>query len=181
MFAFSNTPLTVLEEKGATLMFIQLTQVFNNIGPGGNIVAIIFFVLVFFAALTSSISLIEAIVAVLCDSGKIKRVTACLIVFGIVLVLGSLSALGFGVLSDVNFFGLNFLDAFDYLANNILMPIIAIITCVIAGYFINKEMLPKEIGIENNKFAKTYFNIVVRYVAPICILAILISGLFLTI
>ncbi len=178
IFSFSSQPEEVLQSQGASLMFIQLAEIFNSI-PGGRIIGIIFFVLVFFAALTSSISIAESIVAVLCENKKMKRITACAVVFGIILVLGSLSALGYSVLAGVNVFGKDILDSFDFLANNIFLPIVAIITCVIAGYFIDKEMLPKEIGIENKKFFKTYFNVIIRYVAPICILAILVTGLFI--
>jgi NSS family neurotransmitter:Na+ symporter len=162
-----------------SLMFIQLTNVFNQM-YGGRIIGIIFFVLVLFAAVTSSISLVESIVAVLCEDGRMKRLTACLIVFGAILVLGTLSSLGNGALSGVEIFGLSILDAFDFLANNILMPIVAIITCVIAGWFIDKTILPKEIGIDKNKKLTTYFNVIIRYVAPICILVILVTGLFIT-
>ena len=180
IFAFSSDPNSALASSGPSLMFIQLTNVFNSI-PGGRIIGAIFFVLVFFAALTSSISLVESIVNVICESGKIKRWQACLIVFGVIFVLGTLSSLGFGVLSPISIGGKGILDMFDFLANNILIPIAAIITCVIAGYFIDKTILPKEIGIENKKFARGYFNIIVRYVAPICILVILITGLFMQI
>ena len=179
IFAFSADPNAVLSSQGPSLMFEQLTLVFNNI-PGGRIVGIIFFVLVFFAALTSSISLVEAIVAVLCEDGRMKRVTACCIVFGVIIVLGVLSSLGNGVLSNIKIGDKGILDMFDFLANNILMPIIAIITCVFAGYFIDKEIIPKEIGIDKKPWAKTYFNIIIKYVAPICILAILVSGLFVS-
>jgi NSS family neurotransmitter:Na+ symporter len=117
----------------------------------------------------------------LCDSGKISRKTACLLVFAIILVLGSLSSLGFGVLGDIQIAGYTILDMFDFLSNNILMPIVAIITCVIAGWFINKNILPKEIGIDKNKHLTTYFNVIIKFVAPVCILLILITGLFLKI
>ncbi len=169
--------------RGPSLMFIQLANVFNAL-PGGRIIGIVFFILVFFAAVTSSVSLVESIVAVLCENGKMKRFTACCIIFGAVLILGVLSSLGFGVLSGVslNYNGsaMSILDMFDFLANNILMPIVAIITCVIAGWFIDKNILPKEIGIDKKKGANLYFNIIIKYVAPICILLILISGLFIT-
>ena len=185
VFAFSATPEKVLQDNGAFLMFVQLANIFNAIPVIGGIIGLIFFVLVLFAAVTSSVSLVESIVAVLCEGGKMKRVTACIIVFGVVLVLGALSSLGFGVLSDVaiNFNGktLSILDMFDFLANNILMPIVAIMTCVIAGWFIEKSIIPKEIGIDKNKGLTTYFNIIVKFVAPICILLILFTGLFLTI
>lgn len=182
IFAFGD-PEKALAKPGASLMFIQLPVIFNSI-PGGQIIGAIFFILVFFAALTSCISLIEAIVAVLCENGKIKRVTACLIVFGIIFILGTLSSLGFGALSGFSFTfqgepGKGILDLFDILANNVLMPIIAIITCIFAGWCIEKNSIPTELGIDTNKRKTTYFNIMVKYIAPIFILAILISGLFL--
>ena len=180
IFAFSPNPTDSLSKKGYSLMFEQITLIFNSI-PGGRIIGVVFFVLVFFAALTSSISLVEAIVAVLCEDNKMRRIIACSIVFGVILVLGSLSSLGFGVLGNIKIGEYGILGMLDYLANNVLMPIIAIITCVICGYFIDKKIMPKEIGIDKNKYATTYFNIVIRYVAPICILAILITGLFVTI
>ena len=185
IFAFSGSSAeteNILGSSGPSLMFIQLPVIFNRI-PGGQIIGIIFFILVFFAALTSCISLIEAIVAVLCEKGKIKRVTACLIVFGIIFVLGTLSSLGFGVLDGFSFTfqgkTMGILDLFDLIANNILMPIVAIITCVFAGWCIEKHTITQELGIENNKLKSNYFRIMVKFVAPICILAILVTGLFI--
>ena len=184
VFAFADPAIFQTKDgRGPSLMFVQLANVFNAL-PGGRIIGIVFFVLVLFAALTSSVSLVESIVAVLCEGGKMKRFTACCVVFGAILVLGTLSSLGFGVLSSVNlpYNGeiLTILDMFDFLANNILMPIVAIITCVIAGWFIDKNLLPKEIGIDKKKGSTLYFNIIIRFVAPICILIILITGLFIT-
>ncbi len=166
----------VLESKGPTLMFIQLTNVFNSI-PGGRLFGSIFFVLVLFAAITSSVSLVESIVAVLCEDNKMKRSSACAIVFGAILVLGSLSSLGFGVLGGVTVLGNDILTAFDLLANNILLPIVAILTCVLVGWFIDKKIIPKEIGIDKNKNLRTVFNILIKYIAPIVILVVLVSGL----
>ena len=167
-----------LQSNGPSLMFIQLTNVFNHMA-GGRIIGIIFFVLVLFAAITSSISLVESIVAVLCEDKKMKRITACIIVFGAIIVLGTLSSLGEGVLSGFKNItsGLSILDTFDFIANNILIPITAIITCVVAGWFIDKKIIHKEIGL--TKKSSTYFNVIIKYVAPICILVILVTGLFI--
>ncbi len=182
IFAFSPNPTDALSKSGPSLMFIQLPQVFASL-PAGNFIGAIFFLLVFFAALTSSISLVEAIVSVLCENGRIKRVTACIIVFLVILVLGTLSSLGNGVLSGVSInikgqpYGI--LDIFDFISNSVLMPIVAIITCIFAGYFIDKNILPKEIGNENEKVSRKYFSIMIRYVAPVLLAAILFSGLFL--
>lgn len=176
VFAF-GAGKEALKEDGPSLMFVQLTNVFNAL-PGGGIIGTLFFVLVFFAAVTSSVSLVETIVAALCENGKIKRVTACIIVFSIILVLGTLSSLSNGVLADFKIAGLVILDAFDYLANNIIIPVVAIITCVFAGWFIDKTIIPKEICIDKTPWLNKYFNVVIKYVAPICILIILITGIF---
>jgi NSS family neurotransmitter:Na+ symporter len=176
VYAFSANPEAILESSGPTLMFVHITNVFNSFGAG-PIIGVIFFVLVLFAAITSSVSLVESIVAVLCEDGRMKRVTACFIVFGVVLVLGTLSSLGFGVLSGVEILGKGILDSFDILSNYVLLPIVAIITCVIAGWFIDKNIIPKEIGIDKNRTINLYFNVIIKYVAPICIFIILITGL----
>ncbi len=181
IYAFSADPEGALSSSGPSLMFIQLPSVFNNL-PGGRWIGMIFFILVFFAALTSSISLVEAIVAVLRENCKLKRWVACAIVFGVILVLGTLSSLGFGVLSGVSITApsgttYSILDMFDYLSNSILMPIVAILTCIIAGYFIDQKILPEEIGILNQRGRLRYFRIMIRYVAPVCMAAILITGI----
>ena len=178
VFAFGSGS-EALQKDGPALMFIQLTNVFNAI-PAGRIIGIIFFVLVFFAAVTSSISLVESIIAVLCENKKIKRLVACIIVFAVIFIFGTLSSLGFGTLKGFTIAGKSILDSFDFLANNILIPIAAICTCVFAGWFIDKNIIPKEIGIDKNKRSNAYFNIIVKFIAPICIFVILITGLFIT-
>ncbi len=176
VYAFSPNPELALSKDGPTLMFVHVANVFNSL-PGGPVLGVVFFVLVLFAAVTSSVSLVEAIVAVLCEDGRMKRAKACAIVFGIVLVLGTLSSLGFGVLSNVQFLGKGILDMFDLISNYVLLPIVAIVTCVIVGWFIEKNLITKEIGLDKNKFLNAYFNVIVKYVAPICIFIILVSGL----
>lgn len=180
IFAFSADPDGALSASGPSLMFVQLPAVFNNL-PGGRWIGAAFFILVFFAALTSSISLVEAIVAVLRENLHLKRWVACTVVLGIVIVLGTISSLGFGVLSGAQITlpsgsSYTILDMFDYLANSILMPIVAILTCILAGYFIDKNLIPDEIGLRR-KASRGYFRIMVRYIAPVCMAVILISGI----
>ena len=171
----------MMQNKGTSLMFVVLPQMFNGM-TGGRIIAVVFFLLVFFAALTSSISLAEAIVAALREHFHMKRWSACLIVFGIMLVFGALSSLGFGVLSPIQIElggkAYTILDMFDYLSNYILMPLVAIGTCIIAGYFADTDSLMDEIGMRKRGY-RLYYRIMVRYIAPICMAAILISGIFL--
>ena len=180
IFAFSADPDGALGTSGPSLMFVQLPAVFNNL-PGGRWIGAAFFILVFFAALTSSISLVEAIVAVLRENLHLKRWVACTVVLGIVIVLGTISSLGFGVLSGAQITlpsgsSYTILDMFDYLANSILMPIVAILTCILAGYFIDKNLIPDEIGLRR-KASRGYFRVMVRYIAPVCMAVILISGI----
>lgn len=176
IFAYSDNPDQAMAASGPSLMFVQLPAVFNNI-TGGRWLGMVFFVLVFFAALTSSISLVETIVAVLKSNG-LSRVISCVIVFGIMLVMGTLSSLGYGPLSMINIGGKAILDIFDYVSNSILMPIVAIGTCIVAGYFCDTRILMDEAGLLR-KSTRTYFRIMVRYVAPVCMALILISGIFL--
>lgn len=164
-----------MAQSGPSLMFVVLPQVFDGMA-GGRIIGFIFFLLVFFAALTSSISLVEAVVAVLRENCGLKRGPACLIVLGIMLVLGILSSLGFGVLNMVQLGGKTILDMFDYAANSILMPLVAIGTCVLAGFFTNTESLLDEIGMRRKGY-RMYYKIMIRYIAPLCMAAILISGI----
>ena len=163
---------------GPSLMFVVLPQMFNGMA-GGRVIAIIFFVLVLFAALTSSISLVEAIVAVLRENLHLKRWVSCMIVLGIMLVLGALSSLGFGPLDMIHIADKSILDIFDYASNSILMPLVAIGTCIIAGYFCDTNSLMDEIGMRKKGY-RMYYKIMIRYIAPVCMAAILISGIFLT-
>ena len=176
IFAYSDDPNSAMAKSGPSLMFIQLPAVFNNI-QGGRWLGVVFFVLVFFAALTSSISLVETIVAVLKSNG-LTRVVSCVIVFVIMLVLGTLSSLGFGPLSMISIGDKTLLDIFDYVSNSILMPIVAIGTCIVAGYFCDTRLLMDEAGLLR-KSTRTYFRIMIRYIAPVCMALILISGIFL--
>lgn len=176
IFAFSDDPQNAMAQSGPSLMFVQLPAVFNNIA-GGRWLGMVFFVLVFFAALTSSISLVETIVAVLKSNG-LSRAVSCMIVFGLMLILGALSSLGYGPLSMIKIGDMQLLDFFDYISNSIIMPIVAIGTCVVAGYFCDTRLIMDEAGLIG-KPTRTYFRIMIRYVAPVCMALILISGIFM--
>lgn len=165
-------------QSGPSLMFVVLPQMFNGMF-GGRVIGAVFFVLVLFAALTSSISLVEAIVAVLRENCRMKRWVACLVVFAVMIVLGILSSLGFGPLSFIHIGSKTILDIFDYAANSVLMPLVAIGTCILAGYFTDTNSLMDEMEMRRKGF-RMYYKIMIRYIAPVCMAAILISGLFLS-
>ena len=174
VFSFSGGDESALG-KGPGLMFVTLPKVFESMA-GGQIVGFLFFVLVFFAALTSSISLMEAVVSILCDKFGMGRKKSCLLVLIGSVALGLLSALGYGVLGNAKIFGMQFLDFFDFFSNSILMPIVAILTCVFIGYIIGPKQLTDEAEITGKMKTKKMFNIFIKYIAPVCIVLILISS-----
>jgi hypothetical protein len=108
-----------------------------------------------------------------------KRVTPpCerVAVFIFCIVLGIPSSLGFGIWDFVNVAGLSILDMFDFVSNSVLMPIVAILTCIFIGYVIKPKALIEEIEIGAPFKAKTLFTVIIKYVAPICIVLILLSS-----
>ena len=142
--------------------------------PGGSFIGTVFFLMVLFAALTSSISLMETIVSIFIDKFNLSRKKACLSVFLISVILGLLSTLGYSLWREITLMGFQFLDFFDFISNSIIMPVVALLTCILVGYVIKPQALIEEIE-QSGKFKrKTLFTVVIKYVAPVCIVAILI-------
>ena len=162
--------------KGPSLMFVALPQIFEQM-PLGTYIGLLFFILVLFAALTSSISLFETVVSIVCDKVKLGRKTACLIVFIFSLLLGALSSLGYGPLAEVTVIGMQFLDFFDFISNSVLMPIVAFFTCVFVGYVIKPQAVIDEVELNGEFKRKKLFAAIIKYVAPICIVLILASSI----
>lgn len=170
VFVFSGGDPAALN-KGPSLMFVTLPQVFDSM-TGGAVIGTVFFVLVLFAALTSSISLMETIVSILQDKLKMGRKTACLVVFVMCIALGLLSCLGYSTWSAVKIIGMQFLDFFDFISNSVLMPVVALLTCIFIGYFLKPQKIISEIE-RNGPFKnKHMFVIVLKYVAPVFLVAI---------
>ena len=174
VFVFSGGDEAALG-KGPGLMFVTLPQVFESM-KGGTVIGAAFFILVLFAALTSSISLMETVVSIFSDKFKVKRSTACILTIAICLLLGIPSSLGFGLWGGVKIIGLSFLDFFDFISNSVLMPIVAFLTCIFAGYVIKPKTLADEIRRDGTFGREKVFTVMIKYLAPICILLILISS-----
>ena len=163
---------------GPGLMFETLPQVFGSM-VGGNIIGLVFFVLVFFAALTSSISLMETIVSVIMEKFKVKRIPACLIVIAFSLGMGLVSVLGFSVWKHIKPFGQSdLLTFFDFLSNNIIMPIVALLTCILIGYVAKTTYVEEEVELNAPFKSKTLFRVMIKYIAPVFMVAIFLSSVF---
>jgi NSS family neurotransmitter:Na+ symporter len=156
-------------------MFVTLPKIFDTM-PGGVFIGAVFFIMVFFAALTSAISLMETVVSILMDKAKLNRRISCLVVFGGSLLLGVPSALGFSLWENVRILGMQFLDFFDFISNSLLMPITALLTAIFVGYILKPKAIIDEVSVTGEFKAKRLFSIVIRYVAPICLIAILVSS-----
>lgn len=175
VFVFSGGDTSTLNA-GPGLMFMTLPKVFESMKLGGFI-GCLFFVMVFFAALTSAISLMETIVSIFQDKFHWTRKATCLFVTALSLLLGVPSSLGFGPLAFISWMGLSILDIMDFISNSVLMPIVAIFTCIFVGYIIKPKTIADEVKITNGKFkGEKLFTIMIKWVAPIFLVLILASS-----
>lgn len=175
VFAFSGGDQSALDQ-GPGLMFVTLPKVFNSMKLGSAI-GTIFFILVFFAALTSSISLMETIVSIFCDKTNWSRHKACGIVLTFSLIMGIPSCLGFGPLSFISWMGMSVLDIMDFISNSILMPICALLTCIFVGFIIRPKAIIDEVTRNGESFkSRTMFVVMIKWIAPVFLILILISS-----
>ncbi len=172
VYVFSDAGIS----SGPSLMFVTLPKVFD-VMPGGSIIAILFFVLVLFAALTSAISLAETVASVFMDKLKATRTKAVVITGIIIIGLGILSCYGYGPLSGFEFAGMAFLDLFDFLSNSLLMPIVAIMTCLFVGYVVKPSFIIDEVETTGEFGFKKYYGFLVKWVCPVFLAMILVVGL----
>lgn len=161
---------------GSGLIFVTLPYVFETM-PGGDIVATAFFLLVTFAALTSAVALMEAVVYVIIDkTGVRRRIASGIVIIGI-LILGMLSCLGYGPLSGIELLGFKFLDFFDFLSNSIIMPLVATFTCIIIGFVVGAKFITDEVESSGPFKSKKLYVVMIKWVCPIGLALILVVGL----
>lgn len=174
VFAFGISP-----SEGPGLVFITLPYIFVQI-PLGSILAILFFFILFIAAITSSISLMEVAVAYLIEEFKMKRLSAVLLSSAVVLVLGTLCSLSQGLLSGIKIAGRNFFDLFDFLSSNVFMTIGGLLSIIFVGWWLKKEAFKDEMHYKSkNLFCRRYIDVtffVIKYIAPIVVFVIMLRG-----
>lgn len=167
---------------GPSLMFVSLPSVFAAMGKAGHVIGCLFFAMVLFAALTSSVSVMEAIVASLMDKFNLSRVKAAALETVIALVAGIFVCLGYNKL----YFELKLpngtvgqlLDLMDYISNNLLMPIVAIGTCILIGWIVKPSYVTDEVEKNGGKFGrKKLYIVMVRFVTPVLLLVLLLKSI----
>ena len=175
VFAFGLNP-----QSGPGLVFETLPYVFGQM-PAGGVVAILFFLALLVAALTSSISMLEVAVAYLVEEKKFSRLWACVVLFAVCWVVGALCSLSFGPLSHIQIAGGNIFDFFDSMSSNILMTLGSLLTVIFVGWRLKKTDVYDEFtnGGTLSRNAKLFGGLwsLIRYVCPLAIAAIFISGL----
>lgn len=175
VFAFSGGDPDTLQA-GPALMFITIPKVFANMGFG-TVVGILFFLLVLFAAVTSSIALTESAVSTFEDEIGWSRRKSTAVIGIIMIALGTLSCLGYGPLAFVKIIGMQFLDFFDFLTNSVMMPIAAMMTSIFVSKVVGIDRIEEEIRHGEAAFRrKKIFVVMIKYLCPIFAMIILASS-----
>jgi len=180
VFTFMGTE--GMEASGPSLMFISLPKVFHAMGGVGIVIGCLFFAMVLFAAITSSVSIMEAIVVSLMDKFHISRIKAAVIETVIALVGGIIVCLGYNKLYfDItlpNGAHAQVLDVMDYISNNILMPIVAIGTCILIGWVVKPKTVIDEVEKTGHKFGRKHLYIVmIKVIAPLLLVILFLKSL----
>ncbi|MDY5103212.1 MAG: sodium-dependent transporter [Agathobacter sp.] len=171
---------------GPSLMFVSLPKVFASMGAIGNLVGVLFFAMVLFAALTSGVSIMEAVVSSIMDQFHVSRTKATIIEGIIALVAGVFVCLGYNQLyfefKLPNGATAQILDIMDYISNNLLMPIVAIATCILVGWIIKPKTVIEEAEKNGEKFGRrTLFIVMIKYIAPVMLFVLLLKSVGLNI
>lgn len=170
VFALGYSP-----NEGPGLVFIILPAVFEQI-PYGAFFMLLFFILMLFATLTSSIAMLETVVSMGIKNAYDKRKRSSWIYGLLIFLVGIPSALSFGVFSDFKILGKTFFDSADFLTNNIGLPLGALLISIFAGYVLKKQETFEELNISSLSFNIWYF--IVRYLAPIAIILVFLNAVF---
>ncbi len=175
-----------MSASGPALMFVALPKVFGEMGTViGTIVGILFFLTVAFAALTSSVSIMEAIVSCAMDKFRWDRKKAVIAVTALSMIIGMVVCLGYNVLYFEAILpntpaGKNaqVLDVLDYISNYVLMPVVSIATCVFIGWVLKPRTIIEEVTLGGHKFGREkLYVIMVKYVTPVLLLLLLLQAL----
>lgn len=180
VFTFMGTE--GMEASGPSLMFVSLPKVFAAMGPVGHIMGALFFAMVLFAALTSAVSVMEAVVASMMDRFHISRHKAGVVETVIALGGGLLVCLGYNKLYfDIglpNGARAQILDIMDYISNNCLMPIVAIGTCILVGWIVKPRTIIDEVEKSGAKMGrKRLYIVMIKVIAPILLFLLLLKSL----
>ena len=167
----------VAANSGPSLMFVILPTVFADMGGAATVVGFLFFLLVLFAALTSAISLTETCTSIVQDGAGWSRKKALCAVIGVVAVAGIFVNLGYNGLSFIEPMGegTTLLDFFDFISHSVIMPIVALLTCIFVGWIIKPKAIVDEVKISSEFKVEKAWIVIIKYVAPVLVVVILVA------
>lgn len=168
-------------DKGPGLVFVSLPKVFSEMGTMGKFIGLAFFIVLSFAAVTSSVSVMEAIVSSIMDKFGLSRKKSSLIVTVYTLITAVIVCMGYNVLyfeiTLPNGTTAQILDIFDYISNYCMMPLVAFLTSVLIGWVVKPKFVIDEVTQGKYKFGrKTLYIIMIKFVAPIMLLMLLLQS-----
>lgn len=171
-----------MEASGPSLMFVSLPKVFASMGKIGNLIGCLFFAMVLFAALTSAVSVMEAVVSSFMDQFHISRLKAAIVETAIALIAGLMVCFGYNKLYfDItlpNGAHAQILDILDYISNNCLMPLVAISTCILIGWILKPQSMIDEAEKTGATMGrKRLYIVMIKYVAPILLIILLLKSI----
>ena len=161
--------------QGPGLIFQTLTVAFGAM-PGGQLFGTLFFILLIFAAWTSSISLIEPMIIWMIEKYNLTRIQAATISSGLAWLLGIGTIISFNVGSEIKIFDMNIFQTLDYLTSNILLPLGGIMITIYVSWFISKESIDKELNIKSS-ILRFIWYLSARFVAPIAVVLVMLNAL----
>lgn len=179
VFTFMGTE--GMKASGPGLMFVSLPKVFAQMGKVGPVIGALFFAMVLFAAITSAVSILEAVVSSFMDQFKLSRLKATLLETFIALVVAIIVCLGYNKmyfdLTLPNGTVAQILDIMDYISNNILMPLIAIGTCILIGWVVGPKYIVNEAEKNGEKFGRAKLYVVmIKYIAPVLLVILFLRS-----
>lgn len=169
---------------GPGLMFESLPKVFDAMGPIGPFVGAIFFIMVLFAAVTSSVSIMEAIVSGFMDKWKFTRKKSTGLTVTYALLIGLVVCLGYNIFYFDAILpttppgkSAQILDIMDYVSNSLLMPVVSLATCILIGWVVKPQYIIAEVTKNNEKFGrKGLFILMIKYIAPVFFLLMILQA-----
>lgn len=163
---------------GPKLVFEVLPAIFSEM-TGGVVWSTLFFVLLFLASLTSTISMSEISIAWMCDDLHMSRRSATRLNIGVAMALGTLCALSFGCMNGVRLFGMTLFEFFDYVSSNVLLPVGGMLISVFAGWVLDRSLVRGELEANAGRSRRLVRGVIfcMRYVAPVCILLVFLAGI----
>ena len=163
---------------GPSLMFVTLPNVFQGMGGAAQIIGVVFFVLVLFAAATSAISLIEACTSIVQDGTHWTRGKSLAVTSIFIIAAGCFINAGYNVLIWMEPLGpgTQLLDFFDFLSNSVMMPIVALLTCIFVGWIIKPKEIIDEVRVSSKFKAAGAWTVMIKYIAPILVIVILVAN-----